>query len=115
MRASRHTQLSSDGSLQLHAFAHDADVLVAMLLGPSHTAATAPPPPPLPWEDPRNADRDTTALRGYKRSVLACLSRDAASRPSAQELLAAWGRMFDPATELHAAGGVGGAAAPTPC
>lgn len=59
--------------------------VVAQLMGRSQ----------LPWEDPQQQDADFRQLRMLKRSVLKCLSRSAAERPSASELLAAWERLFD--------------------
>jgi hypothetical protein len=36
-----------------------------------------------------------TKLRRLKGTILACLSRDAAQRPSARELINSWERFFD--------------------
>jgi serine/threonine protein kinase len=50
---------------------------------------------PLPWEDPAGYTQRAAALRGLRRSVMLCLSRDPAQRPSAERLLVAWNHMFD--------------------
>jgi serine/threonine protein kinase len=49
---------------------------------------------PLPWEDRALRPRNVPELGHLSRSVLGCLSRDAASRPSAREVLRAWDRLF---------------------
>jgi serine/threonine protein kinase len=49
----------------------------------------------LPWEDPKIKDAKFRQLRILKRSVLKCLSRDPALRPSAAELLSSWEKLFD--------------------
>eukprot|EP00892_Ulva_mutabilis_P012598 jgi/Ulvmu1/9710/UM055_0048.1 len=51
---------------------------------------------PLPWEDgaPRAAAL-RARMRGLKRTVLQCLRRDPAARPTAAELLASWDHLFD--------------------
>jgi hypothetical protein len=49
----------------------------------------------LPWEDPGGHAQRVAALRGLRRSIMLCLSRDSAARPSADRLLVAWNHMFD--------------------
>ena len=49
----------------------------------------------LPWECPAGAPYRAAALRGLRRSVMLCLSRDPNMRPSAERLLVAWNHMFD--------------------
>lgn len=52
---------------------------------------------PLPWEDgtsPQTAAR-LRKLRGLKRGVLRCLSRNPAMRPSSQLVLQSWEHLFD--------------------
>ena len=46
----------------------------------------------LPWESPA---APLSQLRMLKRSIIKCLSRDPAERPSAADLLKAWNKMFD--------------------
>ena len=58
---------------------------------------------PLPWEHTsHDAASGTTnllpRLRALKRSVLACLHRDAAVRPSAREVLGRWNGLLDAET-----------------
>lgn len=50
----------------------------------------------LPWEAgvPGQEER-CSKLRGLRRAVLACLSRDVYSRPNATALLSSWEYMFD--------------------
>ena len=48
----------------------------------------------LPWEGP-GGEGKLRRLRMLQRSITRCLSRDAAERPSAQELLASWEKLFD--------------------
>jgi serine/threonine protein kinase len=53
---------------------------------------------PLPWE---NVDLQGTLppkLKVLKRSVMKCLERDPAKRPTSQELLGAWHGMFESMT-----------------
>ena len=50
---------------------------------------------PLPWEDEETRDAGLRKLRMLKRTITKCLSRDAAQRPSAAELLDNWENMFD--------------------
>ena len=51
---------------------------------------------PLPWEDPSpQAQAKLSQLRGLKRAVLQCLSRNPAMRPSSQLVLQSWEHMFD--------------------
>jgi serine/threonine protein kinase len=50
---------------------------------------------PLPWEDPDKKDANLRKLRMLKRSITKCLSRVAGERPSAQELLDSWEKLFD--------------------
>ena len=50
----------------------------------------------LPWEDPSPAAQaKLNQLRGLKRAVLQCLSRNPAMRPSCQLVLQSWEHMFD--------------------
>lgn len=51
---------------------------------------------PLPWET-----REPAALRTLKRSVLACLCRDAAARPAAADVVATWRNLLDFAAVQH--------------
>lgn len=48
----------------------------------------------LPWEQ-AEAGPQLEKLRGLKRTVLRCLERDPARRPSAQALLKSWDHTFD--------------------
>lgn len=82
---------------------------------------------PLPWEPGSAGDVEERLkpLRGLKRTILKCLSRDPAQRPSAAALIASWDHSFDdmqtkgctdekdPLNEhpLHHASGPGAAAA----
>jgi serine/threonine protein kinase len=50
---------------------------------------------PLPWEDPETQEVSLKKLRMLKRSLVKCLSRDPAERPSASDLLLAWNKLFD--------------------
>ena len=51
---------------------------------------------PLPWEEGASgADARREKLRGLRRLVLPCLSRDPSQRPSAKSVLASWHSMFD--------------------
>ena len=52
---------------------------------------------PLPWESgaPGNVEERLKPLRGLKRTILKCLSRDPAQRPSAAALIASWDHTFD--------------------
>ena len=52
---------------------------------------------PLPWEGPRREEL-VAKLQILKRTVLACLSRDAAKRPSAAALLGRWNSLFEEET-----------------
>lgn len=54
----------------------------------------------LPWELPEVVVAQRPLLRGLRRTVLLCLSRDPARRPSAARLLAAWNAMFDSFTTV---------------
>eukprot|EP00892_Ulva_mutabilis_P005656 jgi/Ulvmu1/3462/UM016_0082.1 len=49
---------------------------------------------PLPWEQ-EDAAPALEKLRGLKRTVLRCLERDPARRPSSEALLASWDHTFD--------------------
>lgn len=53
---------------------------------------------PMPWEDPERAPALLRKLRILRRTVMQCLSRDAAARPSAAEVLGAWNGLFESAT-----------------
>lgn len=51
---------------------------------------------PLPWEDgAAGAEERREKLRGLRRLVMPCLSRDPAQRPSAATVLHSWHNMFD--------------------
>jgi serine/threonine protein kinase len=53
---------------------------------------------PLPWESSPGHMRSVPELRMLQHTVLACLNRDAARRPTASALLAAWNSLFDSGT-----------------
>lgn len=55
---------------------------------------------PLPWEDTGSESYAHTmrSLRRLKRSVLACLDRDPAVRPTAREVLGRWHGLLDDET-----------------
>lgn len=48
----------------------------------------------LPWEGPQRGEL-LRELRGLRRSVLACLDRDAARRPSSAAVLGSWHGLFE--------------------
>jgi serine/threonine protein kinase len=50
---------------------------------------------PLPWEDHATKEESLRKLRMLKRSITKCLSREPKERPSAQELLDSWEKLFD--------------------
>lgn len=51
---------------------------------------------PLPWEALSDgANERLGRLRGMRRTVLRCLDRDPAERPSAQALVNSWEHIFD--------------------
>ena len=51
---------------------------------------------PLPWEGSGEAARERLEkLRGLRRTVLRCLERDPAKRPTAEALLQSWDHTFD--------------------
>lgn len=51
---------------------------------------------PLPWEGDSTATLERLEkLRGLRRSVLKCLERDPAARPTADSLLRSWDHAFD--------------------
>ena len=51
---------------------------------------------PLPWEGTsEGAQERLEKLRGMRRTVLRCLERDPAERPTAAALLSAWDTTFD--------------------
>lgn len=52
---------------------------------------------PLPWERPEAA-AELAALKVLRRSVLLCLSRAPAARPTSRELLGAWNGYFEAVT-----------------
>jgi serine/threonine protein kinase len=76
----------------------------------------------LPWEaGAEGRDAKLTKLRRLKGTILACLDRDPAARPSARALLDTWNRFWDAAeTEAPeeaaavASGGAGAEAAGAP-
>ena len=47
----------------------------------------------LPWEDSETAGQLLPQLRALKRSVLACLARNPAERPSCKQVLSAWNQV----------------------
>jgi serine/threonine protein kinase len=53
---------------------------------------------PLPWEDELRSASLLSKLKGLKRSVLKCLSREPRERPTSPELLGAWNGMFEAMT-----------------
>lgn len=53
---------------------------------------------PLPWEDTRKQGAIHSALKVLKRSVLKCLERDPAKRPTSRELLGSWNGLFESLT-----------------
>lgn len=53
---------------------------------------------PLPWEDELRSTALISKLKGLKRSVLKCLSREPRERPTSRELLGAWNGMFEAIT-----------------
>lgn len=53
---------------------------------------------PLPWEDPVLQKNILPKLKLLKRSVLMCLERDPAKRPTSRELLGAWNGLFESVT-----------------
>lgn len=59
---------------------------------------------PLRWErvGTPECDEALKMLRGLRRSVLRCLSRDPARRPTCEALLASWNHMFDKVTSTTA-------------
>ena len=48
----------------------------------------------LPWERP-DAKALLEKLRGLRRSIMRCLDRDSAQRPTAEALLKSWDNSFD--------------------
>jgi hypothetical protein len=64
---------------------------------------------PLPWEHPETALACLRQLKVLRRSVLACVNRDPAARPAADELLGSWLNVFDATTVAP-----GAADCPTP-
>jgi serine/threonine protein kinase len=68
-------------------FEMDTDQIVGQLLGHEQ----------LPWEGP-DKDNLLPKLRVLKRTVLACLARDPAQRPTAQALLGKWNNLFESTT-----------------
>ena len=53
---------------------------------------------PLPWEDERTRDAVHASLKALRRSVLKCLDRDPAQRPTSRELLGSWNGLFESMT-----------------
>lgn len=53
---------------------------------------------PLPWEDPARQQENTAQLKVLRRSVLKCLHRDPAQRPTSRELLGLWNGLFESVT-----------------
>ena len=52
---------------------------------------------PLPWER-ADAREERAALKALRRSVLKCLERDPALRPTSRELLGSWNGLFESMT-----------------
>lgn len=52
----------------------------------------------LPWLDPAKRESLLPRLGSLQRTVLACLSRDPASRPTSRDLLGAWNGLFESLT-----------------
>ena len=50
---------------------------------------------PLAWEDEAVAGPLLAKLKGLRRSVLQCLARDPAARPTTREVLGAWNGLFE--------------------
>ena len=51
---------------------------------------------PLPWEGPNKATQQRLEkLRGLRRTVMRCLERDPARRPTAAALTSSWDHTFD--------------------
>ena len=51
---------------------------------------------PLPWEGPNEATQQRLEkLRGLRRTVMRCLERDPARRPSSAALVSSWDHLFD--------------------
>ena len=63
---------------------HSRDEVVAKILGEGQ----------LPWEDAQIAQELLPRLRGLKRSVLTCLSRDPHERPDCDAVLSAWNKLL---------------------
>ena len=61
---------------------------------------------PLRWErvGTQECDDALCMLRGLRRSVLRCLDRDPARRPTCEALLGSWNHMFDEVTSDTATG-----------
>jgi hypothetical protein len=53
---------------------------------------------PLPWESPHAAQGYRRQLKALHRSVMECLRRDPAARPSAARLLRSWLHVFESAS-----------------
>jgi serine/threonine protein kinase len=51
----------------------------------------------LPWEEGGSGNAELSKLRGLRKSVLRCLSRNPESRMSAAQLVEMWEHMFDSA------------------
>jgi serine/threonine protein kinase len=66
----------------------DADAVASVLAGEGQ----------LPWEAPEEAARALPRLRVLRRSVLKCLSREPAERPTSRDLRGAWNGMFESPT-----------------
>ena len=68
-------------------FQYSRDEVVTKVLGQGQ----------LPWEDSETAGQLLPQLRALrcalKRSVLACLARDPAERPSCKQVLSAWNQV----------------------
>ena len=66
---------------------------------PSHIVDTLTGKQALPWErEAEHHDGQLPKLRVLRRSVLACLQRDPAARPTSRELLGAWNGLFESMT-----------------
>jgi serine/threonine protein kinase len=50
---------------------------------------------PLPWEEDGVREEKLGKLRMLRSSLTRCLSRNPADRPTAEQLLASWNRLFE--------------------
>jgi serine/threonine protein kinase len=59
---------------------------------------------PLPWKRGEAAEGSLGKLRMFRASVLQCLQRDPAQRPTIEELLRGWDTIFDLTFKVHRSG-----------